>query len=198
MPRPYLTRFHCLWVATCALALVFILPCATAFAAPATPAVSAVASPAPRGSLLFLANQNLAPVAYLDHGVPSGLAIDLTRAIAARMPRSVQIRVMDWAQAQTLVASGRADALIQINPTPERRRIYDFSDPFLESHFSIFVREDGPNVSDVGSLRGLRVGVEAGGLPQQVLGKRRAHPHSSLSQAFPRPFACSRRARSTQ
>ena len=28
---------------------------------------------------------------------------------------------------------------------------------------------DGPNVSNVASLRGLRVGVEAGGLPQQVL-----------------------------
>jgi serine phosphatase RsbU (regulator of sigma subunit)/ABC-type amino acid transport substrate-binding protein len=150
-----------------------------------TPSVTALS--ATNGSLVFLANKNLAPVAYLDHGVPAGLAIDLTRAIAARMPESVQIRVMDWAQAQRLVAAGRADALIQINATPQRRRIYDFSDPFLESHFSIFVRQDGPNVSDVASLRGLRVGVEAGGLPQQVLG-RDGHIRLTIVPSFPAAF----------
>jgi len=172
MPQRRLTRLWRLWVAACALALVVIpvwaLP--SAAGAASVVATSATALPATRGSLVFLANKNLAPIANQDHGVPSGLAIDLTRAIAARLPESVQIRVMDWAQAQTLVASGRADALIQINPTPQRRKIYDFSDPFLESHFSIFVRQDGPTVSDIASLRGLRVGVEAGGLPQQVLG----------------------------
>jgi len=189
MPSRHLTRLQRLWVAACALALVVIVSCAPASDATAAPAVtaSAAALPAAHGSLVFLANKNLAPVAYLDHGVPSGLAIDLTRALAARMPQSVQIRVMDWAQAQTLVASGRADALIQINPTPERRRIYDFSDPFLESHFSIFVRVDGPNVSDVASLRGLRVGVEAGGLPQQVLGGDRLI-RLTIVPSFPAAF----------
>jgi ABC-type amino acid transport substrate-binding protein len=189
MPQGHLTRLRRLWVAACALALVVIAFCAPASAATAAPGVtaSAPASPATNGSLVFLANENLAPVAYLDHGVPSGLAIDLTRTMAARMPQSVQIRVMDWAQAQALVASGRADALIQINPTPERRKVYDFSDPFLESHFAIFVRENGPNVSDVASLRGLRVGVEAGGLPQQVLAAD-GHIRLTIVPSFPAAF----------
>jgi serine phosphatase RsbU (regulator of sigma subunit)/ABC-type amino acid transport substrate-binding protein len=188
MPSLHLKRRQGLWVA-CALALVVIFLSASTPDASAAPAVTqwATALPAANGSLVFLANKNLAPVAYLDHGVPAGLAIDLTRAIAARMPRSVQIRVMDWKQAQMVVASGRADALIQINPTPERRRIYDFSNPFLESHFSIFVRQDGPNVSDVASLRGLRVGVEGGGLPQQVLG-RDGHIRLSIVPSFPAAF----------
>ena len=189
MPPRRLTCARLGWLAACALALVITLSLAPASDATAAPVVppSASAVPASNGSLVFLANKNLAPVAYLDHGVPSGLAIDLTRAIAARMPHSVQIRLTDWTRAQALVASGRADALIQINPTPERRKTYDFSDPFLESHFSIFVRQDGPDVSDVASLRGLRVGVEAGGLPQQVLGED-GHIPLTVVPSFPAAF----------
>ncbi len=78
---------------------------------------------------------------------------------------------MDWKQAQALVATGDADALIQINATPERKKIYDFSDPFLESHFAIFVGTNEAGISGISSLHGLRVGVESGGLPQQLLGE---------------------------
>lgn len=78
---------------------------------------------------------------------------------------------MNWTEAQALVAQGDADALIQINPTPEREKIYDFSDPLLESHFSIFTRSDQMGISGLSSLHGLRIGVESGGLPQQLLEK---------------------------
>jgi PAS domain S-box-containing protein len=78
---------------------------------------------------------------------------------------------MDWSEAQALVTRGEADALIQINQTEERKKIYDFSDPLLESHFSIFTRADKMGISGISSLRGLRVGVESGGLPQKLLEK---------------------------
>lgn len=78
---------------------------------------------------------------------------------------------MDWQEAQALVARGEADALIQINQTEERKKIYDFSGPLLESQFSIFVHADKVGISQASSLRGLRVGVESGGLPKLVLEK---------------------------
>ena len=132
------------------------------------PVPSASSSAAP---LLFLGNANIAPVVYLDGTTPSGLGVDLVRALAAHMSRPVEIRAMDWTQAQGLVDNGQADALIQINSTEARRKIYDFSEPFLESHFSIFVREERTGIAGISSLDGLRVGVEAGGLPQQLLGQ---------------------------
>ena len=61
--------------------------------------------------------------------------------------------------------------LIQMNETEERRKIYDFSDPLLESQFSIFVHEDRVGISGFSSLRGLRVGVESAGLPWKTLEK---------------------------
>ncbi|HET9655302.1 MAG TPA: transporter substrate-binding domain-containing protein, partial [Kineosporiaceae bacterium] len=128
------------------------------------------ASRAPGPPLVFLGNKNIAPVVYLEGDKPAGVAVDLVRAIAGHLSRPVEVRAMDWSQAQKLVAQGQADALIQINVTEERKKLYDFSDPFLESHFSIFVRSGELGVSGVTSLRGLRVGVEAAGLPKQFLG----------------------------
>jgi hypothetical protein len=34
--------------------------------------------------------------------------------------------------AQALVSAGEADALLQINPSPARDALYDYSDSFLE------------------------------------------------------------------
>ena len=121
--------------------------------------------------LVFLGNKNIAPVVYLDNGTPAGVVVDIVHALAKHIPQPVEIRAMDWAEAQALVARGDADALIQINETEERRKIYDFSDNLLESQFSIFVSEDRVGIWGISSLQGLRVGVEAGGLPQQVLEK---------------------------
>jgi diguanylate cyclase (GGDEF)-like protein/PAS domain S-box-containing protein len=119
--------------------------------------------------LRFLGNKNVVPVVYLDDGVAAGVAVDIVRAMAKHLPQPVQIEAMDWAEAQRLVSDGKADALIQINETEQRRKIYDFSEPLLQSRFSIFTSSDRVGVSGVSSLRGLRVGVESGGLPQQVL-----------------------------
>jgi len=121
--------------------------------------------------LLFLGNKNLAPVVYLDDGVPSGVAVDIVRALANHLSQPIEIKAMDWSEAQMLVARGEADALIQINPTEERKKIYDFSDTLLESQFCIFTAANRDGISGPSSLRGLRVGVEPGGLPQLVLEK---------------------------
>jgi PAS domain S-box-containing protein len=128
-------------------------------------------TPAPKGTLLFLGNKNIPPVVYLDGTVPAGLAVDMVRALATHVPQPIEIRAMDWTQAQALVAQGKADALIQINSTRERKKIYDFSDPFLESHFAIFVRSERQGISNIASLHGLKVGVESSGLPQQLLSR---------------------------
>src|ERR1035437_5431448 len=71
-------------------------------------------------TLLFLGNKNIVPVVYLDNMTPSGVAVDIVRALAQHIPQPVEIKAMDWLEAQTLVARGEADALIQINQTEER------------------------------------------------------------------------------
>ena len=132
---------------------------------------SAAAVAADNTKLVFLGNKNIAPVVYLDNGTPAGVVVDIVHALAKHISQPLEIRAMDWAEAQALVARGEADALIQINETEARRKIYDFSDTLLESQFSIFVSTDRVGIAGASSLQGLRVGVEAGGLPRQVLEK---------------------------
>lgn len=160
--------FRARWASRSSLAAVISLLMAS----------SAIAEAFGDKRLLFLGNKNIAPVVYLVNGAPSGVAVDLVRALAAHIPQAVDIRAMDWSEAQALVARGEADALIQINQTEERKRLYDFSDTLLESQFSIFVGTDRLGLSGISSLRGLRVGVESGGLPRQLLEK---DPHIQLA-----------------
>lgn len=120
---------------------------------------------------LFLGNMNIAPVVYLEGSTPKGVAVDIVRALTPHMSRPIEIRAMNWPEAQSLVAEGKADALIQINMNEERLKTYDFSDTLLESQFSIFTSSDTVGISGLSSLYGLRVGVESKGLPQQILEK---------------------------
>ena len=121
--------------------------------------------------LLFLGNMKIAPVVFLDGNTPKGVGVDIVRALENHISRPIEIRAMNWSDAQSLVAQGDADALIQINPTEERLKLFDFSESFLESQFTIFTRSDTLGISGPVSLRGLKVGVEPGGLPEKVLAR---------------------------
>ena len=124
------------------------------------PAEAAKENVSSQSDYLFLGNETLPPMIYMKNGKPVGIIVDLAEAIKSRMSRPVSLKYMNWSQAQQLVLEGKADALLQINSSEERKKIYDFSDSLLESEFSIFISSDREGVYDITSLRGLRVGVE--------------------------------------
>ena len=119
--------------------------------------------------LRFLGNASLPPMTSLHEGRPEGVVVDLAYAVAGKAGLSVKIEAMDWPEAQQLVAAGKADALLQINPTPERQTLFDFSDILLDSNFHIFRRIDRGNIHGLDSLKGRKVGVESGGFSIQYL-----------------------------
>lgn len=119
--------------------------------------------------LLFLGNQDLPPMVYLDDGIAKGIVVDIITALEEKMGRPIDIKAMNWAEAQKIITQGGADALIQINETEERKKIYDFSEPLLESQFSIFTLTERSDISGIADLGGLRVGVEEKGFPSIVL-----------------------------
>ncbi|MFA5903617.1 MAG: transporter substrate-binding domain-containing protein, partial [Desulfobacula sp.] len=119
--------------------------------------------------LLFLGNQKLPPMIYMKDDKAIGIIVDIAEALKSRMNHPVRLDYMNWSQAQQLVLEGKADALLQINSSEERKKIYDFSDTLLESEFSIFTSSGRKDVFDSAGLRGLQVGVEEKGLPIQIL-----------------------------
>ncbi len=121
--------------------------------------------------VVFLGNQSLPPMNYVKDGKPVGVVIDLAEALAKRMLHPVEIRLMEWGEAQKRVVDGQADALLQINANPARLKVFDFSEPLLSSEFSIFTTSRHHGIKSMQDLRGLKVGVEGNGLPILLLQK---------------------------
>ena len=116
-------------------------------------------------AVLFLGNESLPPMNFMKNGKPAGIVNDLAEALAKRMHNPVEIRLMNWTEAQRLVLADQADALLQINSNQERLKVYDFSEPLLTSEFTIFTSSERVGIASMDDLRGLKVGVEKKGLP---------------------------------
>jgi diguanylate cyclase (GGDEF)-like protein len=122
-----------------------------------------------KAPLIFLTNDKLAPLSYVEDGKVKGLVVDLAYALGKKMGRDVEIIAMDWKEAQSRVLNGEADALLQMNRTSERERLFDFSDPFLPSEFTIFRRDADTFLNGLVDLVGTRVGTEARGYSYHML-----------------------------
>ena len=131
--------------------------------------LSFVESQADDRPLVFVGNRNIPPMIFIEDDEPVGLVVDLARAAAEHAGLDVEILALDWSEAQRMVRDGEADALLQINPSPEREQVYDFSAPLLKSEFVIFRRSENREIQGMGSLAGLTVGVEAEGYPADFL-----------------------------
>lgn len=121
------------------------------------------------GTILFLGNKNIAPIVYEEDGVAQGVAVDIVRALEEKIGYKVEVEALDWVEAQNKVLTGQADALIQINPSPDRQELYDFSDELLESEFSIFTDSGNIYINTVDDLVNRTVGVEKGGYAYHLL-----------------------------
>lgn len=119
--------------------------------------------------LVFLANEDLAPLVYVENDVVKGVVVDIAYALSDKMGRKIEVIPMNWEEAQAKLLAGEADALLQINSNPARERVYDFSDEFLRSEFSIFRRDDDVLIKRLVDLEGKRVGTEAEGYPYHLL-----------------------------
>ena len=86
-------------------------------------------------SFILLGNEDLAPIVYDDNGEAKGVAVDIAKAIGDRIGYDVMVITVNWEKAQEMVLDGYADGLLQINPSPERDELYDFSIPLLKSEF---------------------------------------------------------------
>lgn len=119
--------------------------------------------------ILFLGNHSIPPMIYLKNQKPVGIIVDIANAIGKRINHPFKIVAMDWARAQHHVLYEKADALLQINKTEARKKLYDFSDTLLQSKFSIFINANRVGISNIDDLKGRIVGVEKKGLPITIL-----------------------------
>lgn len=103
------------------------------------------------------------PLIQQDAGSPAhGLAVDVVRAVFARLGHEMTVEVMPWARSLALVRLGQRDCVFTIFRTPEREQFLDFSrQSIIPQLIYFYARKDAGLTfnGDLGALAGRRIGT---------------------------------------
>lgn len=98
-----------------------------------------------------------------DRGDYVGIDMDLIRAIAEDQGFTVDIKPLGFDAALQAVQANQADVVMAgMSITDERRRVFDFSDPYFESGVQMAVLATNTDIGSYADLRGRRVAVKNG------------------------------------
>lgn len=105
-----------------------------------------------------------APFEFQDaQGNFVGIDMDLIRAIAEDQKFTVDIKPLGFDAALQAVQANQVDGVIAgMSITDERRKVFDFSEPYFESGIQMAVLEDDDTIKSYEDLRGQRVSVKNG------------------------------------
>jgi ABC-type amino acid transport substrate-binding protein len=138
------------------------------------------------------------PFELLENSRPAGFDIELMQLIAGRIGRTWQLAPYQGSDFNGIFAgleSGAYDCVASgTTITPERRKLADFSDPYIVSGQSLVVDpQRHPSVHSIADLRGLVIGVQQGNTSQPVANRLvaegkaarvRVYAYSEIEQAL--------------
>lgn len=92
-----------------------------------------------------------------------GIDIDLLHAIADDQDFDVDLRPLGFDSSVQGVQSNQLDAMIAgMSITDERKKSFDFSDPYFDSGIQMAVKADNKDITSLDDLKGKTVGVKVG------------------------------------
>ena len=113
------------------------------------------------------------PFCVVDaQGRADGFSVELLRAAARAMGRTVEFRVGDWADVKAWLERGEIDALPLVGRTPEREAAFDFTVPYISLYGAIVVRDDETGIETIEDLKGRRVAVMRADNAEEFLRRR--------------------------
>ena len=134
--------------------------------------------PAAVSPIVVFGDKNLHPFEFLDGGEPKGANVDLWNAIGRVLNRPVNIKLIDWSDAQKRVLNGEGHALTLMSVTEKRNEIYDFSYPTFPMTFSFFIEARKVKLFNPEKLKGVRIGAIVGGFP--LIWLKTNHPDAEI------------------
>ncbi len=118
-----------------------------------------------RGTLRVGLEGTYPPFSYVDaNGKLVGFEVDFANAVATQLGVKAVFQPTPWDGLLGALESGRVDVVInQVMITPERKKVYDFSDPYTISGIQIIIRKsEAEKIAKPADLAGKRVGVGLG------------------------------------
>ena len=113
--------------------------------------------------ILVGGDHNYPPFEFLDaRGRPAGFNVDLAQAVAREMGLDLEIRLGPWTEVTERLEHGDIDVVTMFF-SEERNRKFDFTLPFMESHYVGIVRQgEGSPPTTLEDLRGRSIVVQRG------------------------------------
>jgi polar amino acid transport system substrate-binding protein len=101
-----------------------------------------------------------------------GFDAELIQEIGKELGRDVQIENMTFDGIVAAVQTGKVDVAISgINPTPDREKKVNFSDPYYYASQTLLIKKDTQEITNMDQLKGKTVGSQIGSTSDQVISK---------------------------
>jgi polar amino acid transport system substrate-binding protein len=103
-------------------------------------------------------------------GNPAGISVEIAYALGEYLGRSVEIENISWTGLIPSLQTGKADIIISsMTITEERKKVVDFSDPYIKSGLTLLIAKDSPveTFTDL-NAEGRIVAVKSGTTGSQV------------------------------
>jgi ABC-type amino acid transport substrate-binding protein len=135
-----------------------------------------------RGQLIAATSGNLPPVTYLnDKNELVGYDIEVGRFIARHLGVKLDIVRLDWKGILPGLQTGRFDAVFSnVNVTPERKEIFDYSIPYSRSAVVVVARDSVKDINGPADLKGRNVGAISGGMDGEIPAKAIEKEHGAF------------------
>jgi cystine transport system substrate-binding protein len=92
-----------------------------------------------------------------------GFDADIAKEVAKRLGMQVKFVPTEWSGMVEGLLKGKFDAVIsQMTITDDRKKVMDFSQPYMKNPVNVIVRADNTSITGLSSLKGKRVGVGLG------------------------------------
>ena len=119
------------------------------------------------GQLTVGTEAGFAPYEYLVGDQVEGVDIDISQAIADKLGVKLVVQNMDFDGALAAVQQGKVDIVAAgVSVSPDREKVMDFSDKYVDSSDVIVVNAASPAVkeSSADALKDMTVGVQQGNI----------------------------------
>jgi putative nucleotidyltransferase with HDIG domain len=109
--------------------------------------------------IVLAGDNNLPPFEYLDSkGNPRGLVVDIIKEISKELGIPIEIRLMNWDRALTMLENKEVDGCEYMRITESRQKVYDFI-PLIEN-FSVIVVPKGSPIKNFSYLENKKVACQ--------------------------------------
>jgi len=121
--------------------------------------------------IVFAFDKTHAPFSFVENGNPAGFDIDLLTPMFEGTIYGFTPTEFQWSDALVSLRKGvKVDLMSQMDKTPEREEVYDFSDePYLVDEIRIFSKDN--SINSIDALTGKKVAVQKGSYYEELLSK---------------------------